>query len=204
MHIYGIDPTTFRPQLPGVSLQPDHLVGAQAVEDRATISPEAQSALDRERAQKGLPGQEELSPEEQDAVRELERRDREVRAHEQAHAAAAGSLAAGGPQYEYQVGPDGKRYAVGGHVDIRLGKGRTPEETLRIAQQAQAAAMAPVEPSGADRAVAAKAAALEAEARREIQADRSEKQAHVSSTSLEYFTSETQKQVKGSVLDYTA
>ena len=79
----------------------------------------------------------ELSEGEEQMVRELEARDREVKAHEQAHKAAAGNLAAGGPTYTYQVGPDGKRYAIGGEVKIRLQTGRTPEETLRNAERAR-------------------------------------------------------------------
>jgi hypothetical protein len=46
-------------------------------------------------------------------VHELGARDREVRAHEAAHAAAGGALA-GVPHYDYVTGPDGRRYAAGG------------------------------------------------------------------------------------------
>ena len=109
----------------------------------------------------------ELSPEEQEEVRELAKRDREVRAHEQAHAAAAGDLANGGPSYEYTTGPDGRRYAVGGEVSISLREGKTPEETVRIAERARRAALAPQEPSPQDRKVAAEAAQMAARARAE-------------------------------------
>ena len=44
--------------------------------------------------------------------------DREERQHEQAHLSAAGGHARGGPSYQYETGPDGKRYAVGGEVSI--------------------------------------------------------------------------------------
>jgi len=44
----------------------------------------------------------------------LKARDREVRAHEAAHTAAAGSLAKGGPSFTFQRGSDGRLYAVGG------------------------------------------------------------------------------------------
>ena len=114
----------------------------------------------------------ELSDEEEEQVRELQARDREVRAHEQAHKAAAGSLAAGGPVYEYETGPDGRRYAVGGHVNVRLETGNTPEETLQNAARIRRAALAPAEPSPQDRAVAAEAAQMAAEARAEIAAER--------------------------------
>ena len=111
-----------------------------------------------------------LSPEEQDQVKKLQARDAEVRAHETAHLAAAGSLAMGGPNYQYQRGPDGKNYAVGGDVRINTSKGRTPEESLQRAQQIRAAALAPAAPSGQDMQVAAAASRMEMEAQRELQA----------------------------------
>ncbi len=58
-------------------------------------------------------GQQELSDEEQEIVAELKRRDTEVRRHEQAHSSAAGSYG-GPPSFEYERGPDGRLYAVGG------------------------------------------------------------------------------------------
>ena len=103
--------------------------------------------------------------------RELEARDREVRQHEAAHAAAAGNLAIGGPTYQYQTGPDGQRYAVGGEVKIQLREGTTPEETIRNMERAKRAALAPQSPSPQDYAVAAEASRLAAEARREAGED---------------------------------
>ncbi|MFT7487009.1 MAG: hypothetical protein ACI9F9_002867 [Candidatus Paceibacteria bacterium] len=111
---------------------------------------------------------EELTQKETEQVRELKARDAEVRAHEAAHASAAGSLASGGPSYDYQRGPDGVNYAVGGEVGISLGTGSTPEERVANAAQAQRAANAPANPSGQDRAVAAQAAQIAASARAEI------------------------------------
>ncbi|MDR3175223.1 MAG: hypothetical protein LBU06_01630 [Desulfovibrio sp.] len=99
-------------------------------------------------------------------LEELKARDREVRAHEQAHAATGGSFA-GSPTYRMQTGPDGRRYAVGGEVAIDVSAEATPEATIAKARKIRAAALAPAEPSGADRAIAAKAARLEAEAARE-------------------------------------
>lgn len=117
-------------------------------------------------APRGADG-EPLTQEEVDQVRELEKRDQEVRAHEEAHKAAAGDLALGGPTYDYERGPDGREYAVGGEVQIALKKGETPEETIANAQRARRAALAPAEPSAQDYKVAAKAAQLEAEGRQE-------------------------------------
>lgn len=111
----------------------------------------------------------ELSPEDQQAVEELKRRDREVRAHESAHLALAGAYARGGPTYTYQTGPDGQRYAVGGEVQLDAGKEANPRETIRKAQAVRAAAMAPADPSAQDYAVASAMASLELSARQELQ-----------------------------------
>ncbi len=57
-------------------------------------------------------------------------RDREVRAHEMAHLAAAGGLASSGATFTYQHGPDGVSYAIGGEVKIDTSSGSNPEETI--------------------------------------------------------------------------
>jgi len=115
----------------------------------------------------------ELTEEEKEVVAKLQARDREVRAHESAHAAAGGQYA-GTPTFSYQQGPDGRRYAVGGEVSIDLSPGSTPEETARKADQIRAAALAPADPSGQDRAVAAAAAQMKAQAQADGAAQRRE------------------------------
>lgn len=120
-------------------------------------------------------GQEELSEDEQREVEQLKNRDREVRAHEQAHLAAAGSYARGGPRYDYESGPDRKRYAVGGEVSIDTSPvAGDPEATIRKAQVVRRAAQAPAEPSPQDRRVAAEAGRMEAQARQELSKERME------------------------------
>lgn len=105
----------------------------------------------------------------QKVIQELAARDREVRAHEQAHAAVGGQYASA-PTYEYQRGPDGVAYAVGGEVSISTSPiPGDPEATLQKAQQIRRAASAPAEPSPQDRRVAAEAARMEMQARTEIQ-----------------------------------
>lgn len=117
-----------------------------------------------------------LTPEEKEAVERLKARDREVRAHEKAHLAAAGGHAAGGASYEYRKGPDGKAYAVGGHVSVETGPvAGSPEATLQKARALQRSASAPADPSGADAAVAADAARMAAEASRQLAQERSAK-----------------------------
>lgn len=112
-----------------------------------------------------------LTPDQQAQLDQLKARDREVRQHEQAHLSAAAGLAVSGASFAYQKGPDGVNYAVGGEVRIDTSPGRTPEETLQRAQTIRAAALAPADPSGQDRAVAAKAASMAQEARSEIAAE---------------------------------
>ncbi|STQ90355.1 putative metalloprotease CJM1_0395 family protein [Iodobacter fluviatilis] len=109
-----------------------------------------------------------LSESELATVESMAKRDREVRQHEQAHLAVSGGLATSGASYSMETGPDGKQYAMGGEVKIDVGPGNTPEETLSKARIIQAAALAPADPSGADRAIAAAAAAMAQNAQAEI------------------------------------
>jgi hypothetical protein len=110
----------------------------------------------------------ELSEADKERVGELQARDREVRAHEQAHARVGGQHA-GSPQYEFERGPDGQSYAVGGHVSISTSPvPGDPAATVRKMEQVKRAALAPAEPSGPDRRVAANADAKRADARAEL------------------------------------
>ncbi|UTW06354.1 putative metalloprotease CJM1_0395 family protein [Pseudomonas benzenivorans] len=105
---------------------------------------------------------------EQQLIAELVSRDREVRAHEQAHAAAGGPYA-GAPSYSYARGPDGRRYAVAGEVAIDLGPvPNDPQATLHKMEVVLGAALAPAEPSAQDRRVAAEAQAQMVQARVEL------------------------------------
>ncbi|MEM7096728.1 MAG: putative metalloprotease CJM1_0395 family protein [Pseudomonadota bacterium] len=107
-------------------------------------------------------------------VRALAARDREVRAHEQAHAAAGGPYASH-PHYNYTQGPNGVRYATSGHVNIDVGEvPGDAEATLTKMQTVVRAALAPAEPSAQDRAVAAKASAMAAQARAELAQEKRE------------------------------
>ena len=102
-------------------------------------------------------------------ISQLEITDHHVREHEQAHLSAAGPYATGGPSYTYAVGPDGRRYAVGGEVTLDTSPDPSgPEATVQKAKIIQAAANAPADPSTQDRMVAAQAAAMEADAEAQI------------------------------------
>ncbi|MBE0366598.1 putative metalloprotease CJM1_0395 family protein [Pseudoalteromonas aurantia] len=105
---------------------------------------------------------------EQQQIQELKSRDTEVRLHEQAHARVGGQYA-GSPSYEYQRGPDGNNYAVGGQVMIDVAEiPGDPSGTIEKMQTVRAAALAPAEPSGADRAIAADATQKQAAAQAEL------------------------------------
>lgn len=116
-----------------------------------------------------------LSTEDEKQVEELKKRDREVRQHEQAHLAAGAGIVVSGPTYQFQRGPDGKEYAIGGEVQIDASPiPDDPEATIRKMQQVQAAALAPAEPSPQDRKVASQAAKNQAKARAELIQNKSE------------------------------
>jgi hypothetical protein len=120
------------------------------------------------RAANGKP----LSEEGQETVRRLQKRDREVRQHEQAHLAAGGAYASG-PYYEYENGPDGKRYVVGGSVNIDTsGIPGDPAATARKLETVIRAALAPADPSGQDLAVAAAARQGKLEAQNQLAEER--------------------------------
>lgn len=106
-----------------------------------------------------------LSQQELVELRKLESIDNRVRAHEQAHLAAAGGIAKGGASFQTTTGPDGKQYAVGGEVSINTSPvAGDPQATILKARQIRRAAQAPLEPSAQDRLVAASAYATEQKA----------------------------------------
>lgn len=143
-----------------------NLVGASAQDwawRTASSAAPGQAPAARARA-----GSADLSPEQQRQVQELANIDRKVRQHEQAHLAVGRDLVRGGATYEYQQGPDGKRYAVAGEVSIDASPASTPEKTIPKAIHIRNTALAPADPSAQDQSVAASAARMEAEARREL------------------------------------
>ncbi|WP_166422548.1 putative metalloprotease CJM1_0395 family protein [Paraglaciecola sp. 20A4] len=160
----------------------------QLTYERPQIQPQGESAsdvqqnADKDNAQQESAGkddaeQQQLAQQEQQEkaeIDELQKRDTEVRTHEQAHANTGGQYA-GAPDYEYTTGPDGKRYATSGEVSIDISEADTPEETIRKMQQVKAAALAPAEPSSQDLRVAAEASQKTLEARKVLAEDKSER-----------------------------
>ena len=108
----------------------------------------------------------------QQELREIEilkARSIEVKAHERAHLAAAGSLAVSGASFSYSRGPDGKLYATSGEVGVDTSRvAGDPQATLSKAQQIRRTALAPAAPSAQDRSIAAQATAMEQQAQLEL------------------------------------
>lgn len=118
----------------------------------------------------------ELTPEEQDQVEKLKDRDAEVRRHEEAHARVGGPYA-GSPTYNFQTGPDGKKYAIGGSVSIDASPvDGDPKATIAKMEIVKRAALAPAEPSSQDRKVAAEADQAKLQAQAELMEQNSAKQ----------------------------
>lgn len=138
---------------------------------KADGKPDSKKATDKaskEVTDNAEKNQQKLSEEEVEKVDELKSRDQEVRVHEQAHAAVGGQYASA-PSYEYERGPDGKSYAVGGQVQIDVSPvNGDPQATIQKMQLVRRAAMAPAQPSAADRAIAADAANKATQARAEL------------------------------------
>jgi len=102
-------------------------------------------------------------------INELQRRDKEVRSHELAHAAVGGSFT-GAPNYSFETGPDGQKYAVGGEVSVDLSTvAGNPTATIAKMQKVHAAALAPANPSVQDTQVAASAIQIILQAQSELQ-----------------------------------
>ena len=117
--------------------------------------------------QKNVAGQA-LTLEQQEELLQMQQRDQEVRLHEQQHASVGGQHT-GSPQYEYTTGPDGKQYVVEGSVSVDLSPiAGDPNATIEKMRQVKAAALAPAEPSNADKEAAARADAHIAQATAEL------------------------------------
>ncbi|PJX13214.1 hypothetical protein CWI66_13635 [Halomonas sp. 141] len=115
-----------------------------------------------------------LEPEEIQQLEQLKQTDRAVRQHEMAHQTVGGPYT-GGATYEYEIGPDGQRYAVAGEVSIDYGPvPGAPQATIEKMQTVIAAALAPADPSPKDLQVAAQARQYLLEARLEAAREQSE------------------------------
>ncbi|WP_394201871.1 putative metalloprotease CJM1_0395 family protein [Shewanella waksmanii] len=144
---------------------------ASGVNTEESSDTEDSDQRDQQQAERQDAAKEQQAKQELDA---LAKRDAEVRAHEQAHAAVGGQYA-GAPSYSYEQGSDGKRYAVDGEVQIDVSPiANDPQATVNKMQKVYAAAMAPVQPSMADIQVANEAMRTMNQAKAELASDRSE------------------------------
>ncbi len=154
-----------------------HAAGCQCASccvDSSSLDQHSQTLIKEEQADKKNGRGDKLNASERQLLGKLQQRDSEVRAHEAAHISAGGSAVGGAASFSYQKGPDGRLYAIGGEVPISISSGSNPEETIRIAQQIQSAALAPANPSPQDYKVAATAVLMEAKARQELSADKAQ------------------------------
>jgi len=147
-------------------LTPQHSV---VVKNNNTELKDSKNTLKSESSQLIQKTLKQLTKEDQLKVQQLKKRDLEVKAHEQAHLSAAGSLAIGGASFTYTNGPNGVRYATGGEVNINTSTiNDDPAATLRKADAIRRAALAPATPSSQDQSVASKATAMAETARIEL------------------------------------
>jgi len=109
-----------------------------------------------------------LNDAEQAELSSLKARDNKVRQHVQAHFGAGAGLNISSPALVYQRGADGVNYAVGGDVRISTATGGKPEDRLAHAEMIMAAALAPADPSAADRSAASSAQHMAQQARADL------------------------------------
>ena len=167
-------PNTLPPPAGGTSA-----FAAQVIASQNDSGPKEQVKPEEPAVEKSLPNKaspeplsqrthQQLSGEELKIVQRLAARDREVRAHEQAHVSAASNIA-GKPSFSYVTGPDAQRYAVSGEVQIDTSREPgSPEATIAKMKQVKRAALAPAQPSAQDKSVALAAEANIREAEAEI------------------------------------
>lgn len=161
-------PAVFQPTQTQHAERQEHV---ESQSQHARIEEEEQQSGEQRQQQR-----EERQQQQQDQqrIQELKDRDTEVRIHEQAHASVGGQYA-GSPSYSYEQGPDGVQYAVAGEVPIDVAPvSGDPEATIDKMQQVRAAALAPAEPSGADKAIASLASQQMVEAQSDLQQQRVE------------------------------
>lgn len=136
-----------------------------------TSQQNSDDVAESEQGQEASPSAQKSSAEafaEKQIILSLESRDKEVRNHERAHAAVGGAYT-GAPSYAFEIGPNGKKYAVEGEVSVDVTPvAGDPKETIAKMKKVQAAALAPANPSAQDIRVAASASSIIVEAQAEL------------------------------------
>ncbi|NDL70878.1 putative metalloprotease CJM1_0395 family protein [Vreelandella alkaliphila] len=147
---------------------------AHSYEAPVQASEETDSSANNEPVGPTRPDGTPLTTDEIQYLEQLKQTDRAVRQHEMAHKTVGGQYT-GAASYDYEVGPDGKRYAVAGEVPIDYGPvPGDPAATIEKMQTVIAAALAPADPSSKDLQVAAQARQYLLEAKLEAARERSE------------------------------
>lgn len=153
------------------SVNKDDSENISNIKDNAVNSDKSKdSQKDSVNEEKGANGKP-LSDKEKQEIQELKSRDLEVKEHERAHQ-RVGSPYTSSPSYEYETGPDGKKYAVAGSVNISTDDEDTPEKTAEKMRIVIKAAKAPAQPSSKDLSVAADASRRLNEANSQIQKEK--------------------------------
>jgi len=88
-------------------------------------------------------------------LQKFKNKDAEIRTHEQAHASIGHTTSP--ISYNYQEGPDGKMYAVGGSVRLDTSIPDDPNAAMLKLDMLQKAASASINPSSADNAISSQA-----------------------------------------------
>ncbi len=104
-----------------------------------------------------------------DVIGVFEKRDAEVREHENQHLVNAGEHAIGGPVFETYTASNGKTFITGGKVQVDLEESSDPLKTLEKMNKIKKAALAPASPSDQDRNVEAEASRKAAVALAQLQ-----------------------------------
>ena len=191
----GVLPADKGPSSPSARIQP----ASEAQESTNQAGGETASAPEKPenpatgRKANGEP----LSEAEQRQVAELKKTDAKVRAHEQAHAAAGGPYASA-PSYEFTTGPDGKRYATSGEVQIDVSPEKDPEATIRKMDIVIRAALAPADPSAQDKQVARQAQQQRAQAQVELSKQREAERREASGNARENTPGQAEPAARGS------
>ncbi len=161
----AINPTVYAPRQ--VQVEGQRETNAQKTEEPDSAKETKKNEANSQNTQpENLQG---LTEEEKIQLLKLKQRDLEVRTHERAHIISGGQLVRSGARFQYQIGPDGHLYAIGGEVSIDTSPvPGDPEATIRKMQKIRGAALAPVQPSPQDRSVAAQSSQVQAKAQMEL------------------------------------
>lgn len=143
----------------------------EAVQNNAVTAAQAVDSRDKQNAgqqenQTNKKG--ELTHDDHEMLTRRQNRDVQVRSHEHTHPVTTGRHASGSISYSYQIAPDGRPYAVGGHLNVDTSANRPRKKQSRRCRQSWPQHLHRWIPSPQDRQVAGRASATLAKARVEM------------------------------------